>query len=279
MEQMGANVRQNADASSQTEKIADKAAKDAKEGGDAVAETVDAMRLICSKIAVIEEIARMTNLLALNAAIEAARAGDAGKGFAVVASEVRKLAERSQIAASDINKTALSSVSAAEKAGSLIGGVLETIIRTADLVREISAASREQNSGVEQINKAVLQLDAVIQGNASTSEELSSLAEELASQSESIAGTAEELNGRALGLNEAVSFFRVEEEGARAPAPGGAAPSERPRAAASPGKAQAPVARKAARGIAEAPRPVSRSRAIAVPPVAPDPRDRDFEEF
>ena len=184
MEEMGANIRHNAEASGQTEAIADKAAKDAKQGGEAVAGTVEAMRLICSKIGVIEEIARQTNLLALNAAIEAARAGEAGKGFAVVASEVRKLAERSQTASSEINKTAQSSVSAAEKAGTLIGGVLETIVKTSDLVREISAASREQNTGAEQINKAIIQLDTVIQNNASTSEELSSLSEELAGQAE-----------------------------------------------------------------------------------------------
>ena len=270
MEEMGANVRQNAEASSQTEKIADKAAKDARQGGSAVDATVTAMRLICSKIGVIEEIARQTNLLALNAAIEAAMAGDAGKGFAVVASEVRKLAERSQVAASEINKTAQESVASAEGAGTLIGGVLETIERTADLVREISAASREQNGGIEQINKAVLQLDAVIQNNAATSEELSSLSEELAAQSETIAGTAEELNGRALSLKEAVSFFRVGKGGEEA---------EPPRRARAPDSADRKVQSTQAKA-----RPAPKERILAVRPVqakaeAKDAKDSDFEDF
>jgi methyl-accepting chemotaxis protein len=272
MEEMGANIRQNAEASIQTETIADKASKDAKQGGEAVAETVEAMRLICSKIGVIEEIARQTNLLALNAAIEAARAGDAGKGFAVVASEVRRLAERSQSASSEINKTAQNSVAAAEKAGNLIGGVLETIMRTSDLVREISAASREQNSGAEQINKAIIQLDAVIQNNASTSEELSSLSEELAGQSEEIAATAEQLNGRAIGLNEAVAFFRV---GDRADT-NAASPRSSAKAASRPsvGASHRPAPAKPGASQASA-----RERSLAIRPAPQDAKDTEFEEF
>jgi methyl-accepting chemotaxis protein len=294
MEEMGANIRQNAEASGQTETIADKASKDAKQGGEAVAETVEAMRLICSKIGVIEEIARQTNLLALNAAIEAARAGEAGKGFAVVASEVRKLAERSQTASSEINKTAQSSVSAAEKAGTLIGGVLETIVRTSDLVREISAASREQNGGAEQINKAIVQLDTVIQNNAATSEELSSLSEELAGQSEEIAATAEQLKGRAIGLNEAVAFFLVGDEDAASASP------SRPRARSSASAAgpstigarrNAPPARpEAARaGVRErsfaSEGSLARERSLAsegsraIRPAPQDSKDTEFEEF
>ena len=267
MEEMGANIRQNAEASGQTETIADKAAKDAKHGGEAVAETVEAMRVICSKIGVIEEIARQTNLLALNAAIEAARAGDAGKGFAVVASEVRKLAERSQNASAEINKTAQSSVAAAEKAGTLITGVLETIVKTSDLVREISAASREQNSGAEQINKAILQLDTVIQNNASTSEELSSLSEELAGQSEEIAATAEQLNGRAIALTDAVAYFNVGD----APRPGqgrGRQDARRHRHSATAGHA----ARLRARAGREPPEAGSRAVASAAGPSRSSPR-------
>jgi methyl-accepting chemotaxis protein len=191
MEQMGANIRQNADNALQTEKIAIKASQDAQEGGKAVGDTVDAMKEIADKISIIEEIARQTNMLALNAAIEAARAGEHGKGFAVVAAEVRKLAERSQQAAAEISDLSTSSVSIAEKAGEMLKKIVPDIQKTADLVQEISAASKEQNSGVDQINKAIAQLDSVIQQNASSSEEMASTAEELASQAEQLQSTME----------------------------------------------------------------------------------------
>ncbi len=188
IEQMTANIRQNADNAMQTEKIAIKAAKDAREGGAAVGATVVAMKEIAGKILIIEEIARQTNLLALNAAIEAARAGEHGKGFAVVAAEVRKLAERSQVAAGEINELSVSSVEVAEKAGTLLEAIVPSIQRTAELVQEIAAASREQDAGAEQITKAIQQLDLVIQQNASASEEMASTAEELSSQIGAIAG-------------------------------------------------------------------------------------------
>jgi methyl-accepting chemotaxis protein len=194
MEQMSANIRQNADNSLQTEKIATKAAENAKEGGEAVQETVRAMKEIACKINIIEEIARQTNLLALNAAIEAARAGEHGKGFAVVASEVRKLAERSQRAAGEISELSSNSVQIAEKAGERLTKIVPDIQKTAELVHEISASSREQDTGADQINRAIQQLDQVIQQNASAAEEMSSTAEELASQAEQ--------------LQEAISFFK-----------------------------------------------------------------------
>jgi methyl-accepting chemotaxis protein len=199
MEEMSSNIRQNADNALQTEKIAKKASSDAEEGGRAVEETVTAMKEIAVKTGIIEEIARQTNLLALNAAIEAARAGEHGKGFAVVASEVRKLAERSQKAAAEIKELSGTSVIIAEKAGEMLGRIVPDIQKTAELVAEISAASSEQNSGAEQINKAILQLDEVIQQNASSSEEMSSMAEELSSQAEQ--------------LSESIAFFKVGSSG------------------------------------------------------------------
>jgi methyl-accepting chemotaxis protein len=201
MEQMTSNIRQNADNALQTEKIAVKSAAAALEGGKAVEETVTAMKDIAKKISIIEEIARQTNLLALNAAIEAARAGEHGKGFAVVASEVRKLAERSQKAAAEISSLSASSVDVAEKAGQLLNFMVPDIQKTAELVQEINAASREQDLGAEQINKAIQQLDQVIQQNASASEEMASTSEELSSQAEQ--------------LYTSVAFFRLDSNESR----------------------------------------------------------------
>ncbi|MEW6521939.1 MAG: methyl-accepting chemotaxis protein, partial [Thermodesulfobacteriota bacterium] len=201
MEQMSSNIRQNADNALQTEKIAVKSASDAQEGGKAVNQTVGAMKEIAGKISIIEEIARQTNLLALNAAIEAARAGEHGKGFAVVASEVRKLAERSQKAAAEISELSSASVEVAEKAGDMLSKMLPDIQKTAELVQEISAASKEQDTGAEQINKAIQQLDQVIQQNAGASEEMSSTAEELSAQAEQLQGI--------------IAFFKVDGHGAR----------------------------------------------------------------
>lgn len=195
MEEMTANIKQNASNARETEKIALKAADDAKEGGEAVGKTVNAMKEIAGKISIIEEIARQTNLLALNAAIEAARAGEHGKGFAVVASEVRKLAERSQTAAAEISELSTSSVEIAEKAGDMLSRIVPDIQKTAELVQEITAASTEQNSGAEQINNAIQQLNQVIQQNAAGAEEAASTSEELSSQ----AGL----------LQDTISFFRV----------------------------------------------------------------------
>ncbi|PLY11800.1 MAG: methyl-accepting chemotaxis protein [Desulfuromonas sp.] len=187
VEEMTANIRQNADNAALTEKIAVQAAGEAQSSGKAVDATVQAMRAIAEKITIVEEIARQTNLLALNAAIEAARAGEQGKGFAVVAAEVRKLAERSQQSAAEINELSISSVGAAEEAGSMLGALVPNIQRTAELVQEISAASREQDAGAEQISRAIQQLDSVIQQNASSSEEMASTSEELSSQSDQLA--------------------------------------------------------------------------------------------
>jgi methyl-accepting chemotaxis protein len=157
------------------------------------------MKEIANKISIIEEIARQTNLLALNAAIEAARAGEHGKGFAVVAAEVRKLAERSQKAAAEINQLSSTTLRVSEKSGEMLDKLVPDIQRTAELVQEISAASKEQDTGAEQINKALQQLEKVIQQNASASEEMAS--------------TTEELTGQSDQLVSALGFFHTGDEG------------------------------------------------------------------
>ncbi|MFY9948569.1 MAG: methyl-accepting chemotaxis protein [Candidatus Sulfotelmatobacter sp.] len=199
MEQMVSNIKQNADSAQQTDKIANKSATDAQESGKSVVEAVAAMKEIATKVSIIEEIARQTNLLALNAAIEAARAGEHGKGFAVVAAEVRKLAERSQKAAGEINQLSGTTVKVSEKAGEMLNKLVPDIQRTAELVQEIAAASKEQDTGAEQINKALVELEKVIQQNASASEEMASTTEELSSQSEQLVS--------------ALAFFRTGDSG------------------------------------------------------------------
>ncbi len=223
MEEMAASVQQNADNARQTDKLASTAAADAKSSGEAVIRTVQAMKEVAEKINIIEEIARKTDLLALNAAVEAARAGEHGKGFAVVASEVRKLAERSQTAAAEINRLTSDGVKTAESAGQLLAKLVPDIRKTAELVREITAASSEQSTGATQINKAIQQLDQVIQQNASASEEMASTSEELASQADA--------------LQSAIGFFKLD-DGRR----GGTPQSARPSAA----SRKKPAARRAA---------------------------------
>jgi len=182
VDQMSANIRQNADNATQTEKIANQAASAAIEGGSAVAQTVAAMKQIASKVSIIGELSRQTNLLALNAAIEAARAGEHGKGFAVVAMEVRKLAEHSQRAAAEITDLSVTSLAVAEQAGALLAAILPNVQKTAELVQEITAASREQDTGASQISQAIQQLNQVIQHNAAAAEQMAATSEELASQ-------------------------------------------------------------------------------------------------
>ncbi len=194
MEEISSNIRQSADNAGQTEQIAKKAAIDAQEGGEAVTQAVTAMKEIANKISIIEEISRQTNLLALNAAIEAARAGEHGKGFAVVASEVRKLAERSQMAAGEIGKSSSTTVEVAEKAGKMLEQLVPDIQKTAELVQEISTAAREQDTGAEEINRGLQQLDQVVQQSAAASEEM--------------AATSEQLTLQSSHLRQAMSFFK-----------------------------------------------------------------------
>ena len=186
MEEMGGSVKQNAQNAAQTEKIAHQAARDAETSGEAVARAVDAMRLITQKISVVQDIARQTDLLALNAAVEAARAGDHGRGFAVVAAEVRKLAERSQTAAAEINSLSIETVEAAQQAGTMLTKLVPDIKRTADLVGEISAACLEQDIGVSQINEAIQQFDQVTQQNANSAEEVTTMSGSLSNEARAL---------------------------------------------------------------------------------------------
>jgi len=200
VEQMRASINQNSENAQTTDKTASQSAFAAAEGGEAVSRTVGAMDQIAEKISIIEDIAYQTNMLALNAAIEAARAGEHGKGFAVVAAEVRKLAERSQVAASEISTLSVDSVAVAETAGKLLEKMVPDITKTAELVQKITAASEEQSVGAGQITQAMQQLDKVTQQNAAGSEELAATAEEMYAQSEN--------------LQDVIGFFRVVPEGA-----------------------------------------------------------------
>jgi methyl-accepting chemotaxis protein len=213
LEEMTSSITQNAENSRVMEQMARQGVKDADESGRTVSETVQAMNSIAKKITIIEEIAYQTNLLALNAAIEAARAGDHGRGFAVVATEVRKLAERSQLAAKEIGELASGSVKVAERSGQALLELVPAIRRTADLVQEVSAASNEQAGGVAQINRALSQVQQVTQRSATAAEELSS--------------TAEQLSSHAEALDQRVAFFRLAKSQAEHSAERSAAPVAR----------------------------------------------------
>ncbi len=186
LEEMTASITANAENSRQMDHIAARGARDAELAGEAVLQTVEQMQTIAEKISIIQEIAYQTNLLSLNAAIEAARAGEHGKGFAVVAAEVRRLAERSQVAAKEISALTATSVKIAERSGQLLSELVPAIRKTAELVQEVTATSAEQAAGVTQINNAVAQVDQVTQRNAAAAEELSATSEEMAAQAETL---------------------------------------------------------------------------------------------
>ncbi|MDF1874210.1 hypothetical protein JHD48_00520 [Sulfurimonas sp. SAG-AH-194-I05] len=195
LEEMSGSVAESAKNAQKTNDLAEDASSMAIEGGEAVTQTVVAMKTISEKISIIEDIVYQTNLLALNAAIEAARAGEHGKGFAVVAAEVRKLAKRSQIAAQEISTITTNSVKISERAGELIDSVVPKIQETAELIKDIANAAKEQDIGLGQINTAMTQLDRVTQTNAASSQEM--------------AASSEQLRSQASMLNKMMNFFKV----------------------------------------------------------------------
>lgn len=197
MEEMMSQISRNTENAKETDSMARQSAQDAKKGGETVMDAVSSIKNIAEKISIVEEIARQTNLLALNAAIEAARAGEAGKGFAVVAAEVRKLAERSGSAAAEISELSSATLTKADEAGERLNKMVPDIQKTAELVQEITSASIEQNAGAQEINSAIQELDQVIQGNAAASEELAS--------------TADAFTHQAQNLEQAMSFFKIDE--------------------------------------------------------------------
>jgi methyl-accepting chemotaxis protein len=199
MEQMASNIQQNTDNAQQADKISMKVSDGVQKVGAASRESLSSIKNIAEKIKIINDIAFQTNILALNAAVEAARAGEHGKGFAVVAAEVRKLAERSKIAADEIAVLSTGSVSVTENASELMEGLIPEIEKTAKLVQEIAVASMEQTSGANQVNTAIQQLNEVTQLNAAASEEM--------------ATSAEELNSQAEQLKEVIGFFRIDDTG------------------------------------------------------------------
>lgn len=197
MQEMASNIEQNTHNAQQTEKIVLKTAEGIKEGRNSSETSMNAMKKIAEKISIVNDIAFQTNILALNAAVEAARAGEHGKGFAVVAAEVRKLAERSKVAADEIDQLSRDGVQVSEKAGRQLQEIVPEIEKTVKLIQEISAASLEQNSGADQVNSAVQQLNQITQQNAASSEELATSSEELASQAEQ--------------LKENIAYFKIDQ--------------------------------------------------------------------
>jgi methyl-accepting chemotaxis protein len=264
MEQMASNIRQNADNAAQTERMASQSAVDAETSSQAVDRAVDAMHTIAQKITIVQEIARQTDLLALNAAVEAARAGEHGRGFAVVASEVRKLAERSQTAATEINGLSNETEKAAATAGEMLKRLVPDIKKTAELVREISAACREQDVGASQINQAIQQLDTVTQQNSSAAEQMSSTSEELAAQAEE--------------LEASISFFRTQAgEGARGREVA-AAPVRRGAAKAAPSRAARKPDPVKAKSVS-AQQALAKGFALDLAHGGPDATDGDFKAY
>jgi methyl-accepting chemotaxis protein len=195
MEEMVSNIQQNTDNSKKTEMLSRKVAESMRRVSDSSELSLRAIETINGKINIINDISFQTNLLALNAAVEAARAGEHGKGFAVVAAEVRKLAERSKLAASEIIDSANTTVRTTRESTSLIDNLMPDVESTTKLIQEIAAARADQTAGSEQVNTAIIQLNDRAQTNATNASSLNE--------------SAAKLNGKAKELANSVSFFRL----------------------------------------------------------------------
>ena len=195
LEEMSVTIARNADNARATEQIAAQSADNVRSSSHVVSQAVTEMKKIAEKILLIDEIAHTTNLLALNAEIEAARAGEHGRGFAVVAGEVRKLAERSKETAYEISDLSANVMQVAEQAAAILNEIVPQVVQTSELVREITNASEEQQSGVEQITIAVTQIESSTQKSAETSEVLSR--------------AVQEINDKILRLREQALYFRL----------------------------------------------------------------------
>ena len=289
LEQITGTVRQNADNARQASQLAVGSRSVAEQGGQVVANAVTSMgeinkasKKIADIITTIDEIAFQTNLLALNAAVEAARAGEQGRGFAVVAAEVRNLAQRSATAAKEIKDLIQDSVQKVEagselvnKSGETLGEIVASVKRVTDIIAEIAAASEEQTSGIDQVNRAVTQMDQVTQSNAAQTEELTSTAQALAAQAKQLQGL--------------VARFRLSDERTRQARPAAATVSA---SAARPASVNAPAARLSAVSRSAGPAPASTSIARTAPVPSPPAlagavnghdtrhtKDDGFEEF
>ena len=282
MEEIAATVKKNAENADHANELTRGARELADRSGEVVGQAVSAMariedssRKISDIISVIDEIARQTNLLALNAAVEAARAGEAGRGFAVVASEVRSLAQRSSQAAKDIKDLIINSsdqvqegVELVNRAGTSLNDILASIKKVADIVSDIAAASAEQATGLEQVNKALTQMDEVTQQNSALVEEN--------------AATAKTLEQQAHAMDQRVAFFQIDGNAAVSE-PARAEPKVQPRAAAAtrapaavPKRAPVVAPRRAAVANGKGGGPVGRMQAALATAIHDDPEWKEF---